>query len=429
MTPDRSDRPSSGRAPCCRGRAARWLVAVLLLLLSPSASAGPDEAGELAAAETAGAQLLFDYDFDLAEAHYAELSERFPDHPTGPYHLATVIWSRLAQESSGMRGSSLRNDRYFARSDRPEAPPEETGAFEAHILESYRRAERMLSRDPDDPEGLYYRGAAEALESGWAIVVERAWFRAARTIRRAVARLRQLQGVDPGFHDAYAVPGAYDYGIATLPSPLRMLAFAIGIRGDRDGGLEGVRITAEDGRRARWGALWTWAMLMQREERFDEAIEAVRELRRQFPKNPDFVLEEVAVLTAMGDFVSARELAERFLERRAAGHGNYHLAASGLPEARLGEALLFEERWDDAQAVLTRGLEAEPDDVIAAMLRFRRANARDGAGERAAALSDYLRVVQSDADPVLAEWAEALRDLPWPEGAPRGALPASPAPE
>ena len=245
---------------------------------TPAAAANP--ADELAAAETTGSQLLFDYDFDEALGHYTRVSERFPEHPTGPYNLATTIWTRLAQRSNGMRGSSLRNDRFFSQQGRPETTPEEVAAFREQLEEAYRRSERMLERDPDDVEALYYLGATEALESGWAMIVDRAWLRAARTIRRGVRRHRRVQELDPGFRDAYAVPGAYEYGIAALPRPLRMLVFLFGMRGDREGGLLGVQITAEEGRRARWGGLWTHALLMQREE------------LHSFPGGSDALLEE-----------------------------------------------------------------------------------------------------------------------------------------
>ena len=406
----------------------------VLLAAAPSAAgataapaaaqpAAGDSAEELAAAETAGSQLLFDYDFDEALEHYARISERFPEHPTGPYNLATTIWTRLAQRSNGMRGSSLRNDRFFSQEGRPETTPEEEAAFREHLEEAYRRAEGLLERDPDDVEGLYYLGATEALESGWAVIVDRAWFRAARTIRRGVRRHRRVQELDPDFKDAYAVPGAYDYGIATLPRPLRMLAFVFGMRGDREGGLGGVEITANEGRRARWGGLWTYALLMQREEREDEALAAVRRLQRQFPKNPDFALDEVSVLTARREFGKARAYAEVVLERREAGFGNYHLALPGLVEARLGEALLFAERWEEAEVVLTRGLEAGPNDAVRAILHFRRGNARDGVGTRPQALSDYGEVIRIDADDILKDWAKDLRRAPWPDAAPDGSHP------
>ena len=392
-----------------------------------SAAAQPaagDAAAELAAAEAAGSQLLFDYDFDEARDHYAAVSERFPEHPTGPYNLATTIWSRLAQRSNGMRGSSLRNDRFFSQEGRPEVTPEEEGAFREHLAEAYRRGERLLERDPDDVEALYYLGATEALESGWSVIVDRAWLRAARQIRRGVGRHRRVQELDPGFRDAYAVPGAYDYGIATLPRALRWLALLFGMRGDREVGLEGVRITADEGRRARWGGLWTWALLMQREEREDKALAAIRRLVRQFPKNPDFVLDEASILTARGDFDAARTLAERVLERREEDFGNYRLVLPGLAEARLGEALLFQERWEEAEAVFSRGLAAGPNPEVRAILHFRRGNARDGAGKRGTALTDYGRVVRSDADQVLGDWAEELRRAPWPDAAPAGSHPA-----
>ena len=405
------------------------LLAGSLLAALATTAAAANPADEIAAAEAAGAQLLFDYDFEEALEHYHGVSERFPEHPTGPYNLATTIWTRLAQRSNGMRGSSLRNDRFFSQQGRPETAPEEVAAFREQLEEAYRRAEALLERDPDDVEALYYLGATEALESGWAMIVDRAWFRAARTIRRGAGRHRRVQELDPGFRDAYAVPGAYDYGIATLPLPLRMLVFLFGMRGDREGGLRGIEITADEGRRARWGGLWTYALLMQREEREDEALAAVRRLQRQFPKNPDFALDEVSILTARREFGKARELAEAVLERREAGYGNYRLALPGLVEARLGEALLFAERWEEAEAVLTRGLEAGPNPEVGAILHFRRGNARDGAGKRGTALTDYGRVIQADADKVLGDWAKELRRAPWPDAAPDGSHPGRRAAE
>ena len=388
---------------------------------------GPPPAGSVdgvAAAEEVGAQFLFDYDFEDALRTYRELGERFPEHPSGPYNAATTIWTRLAQRSNAVRGPSLRNDRFFSQEGRPEPTAEEEAAFRGHLEEAYRRAEARLERDPDHPESLYHLGAAEGLEAGWAVIVDRAWFRATRLIRRGVGRHRRLQEVDPGFRDAYVIPGTYAYSIARLPRALRMIAFLFGMRGDLEGGLRDIRTTADEGRRARWGSLWTYELLMQREGREDEALAAVRRLRRQFPKNPDFALDEITVLTALGEFEAAAGLGEEVLERREAGFGNYHLLLPGLAEAGLGEALLFGRRWADAEAVLSRGLAAGPSPEIRANLLLRRANARDGAGRRPEALHDYGEVIRIDADDILKDWANALRQAPWPDAAPPGSHPA-----
>ena len=370
-----------------------------------------------------GVQFLFDYDFADADRVYRRFSEEYPDHPFGPYNRAAVVWTRLAQRSGGMRGSAHQGDRYWTQTRKPEASPEDIASFRRLAEEALSRAERALESDPGDLEVRYYRGATEALQSGWKIVVERSYLGGARLIRRAVGRHRDLLEADPGFADAYAVPGAWDYGVATLPRAFRVLAFLFGVRGNLDRGLDWVGKTAREGRRAKWGALWTLAVLLQREKRFDEALAAIRTLRRRFPRNADYPLEEAAVLVSLKDYAAARDAAEAFLRRRDAGFGNYHLAAAGLPELRLGESLLFAEEWEAAEEALTAGLAAEPVSELRALLHFRRGNARDGGGLRRAALGDYLRVEQSDADPVLAEWAAALRREPWPTGAPAGAAP------
>ncbi len=407
-------------------RAALLVLVGGLLVARAAAGAQPgagDAAAAIAAAEAVGAQFLFDYDFEDALGTYRELGERFPEHPSGPYNAAVTVWTRLAQRSNAVRGPSLRNDRFFSQDGRPEPAPGEEAAFREHLEEAYRRAEALLARDPDHPEGLYHLGAAEGLEAGWAVVVDRAWFRATRLIRRAVGRHRRLRERDPGFRDAYVIPGTYVYSIARLPRALRMIAFLFGMRGDLEGGLAEIRITGDEGRRARWGSLWTYELLMQREGREEEALEAVRRLRGRFPKNPDFALDEITVLTALGRFEAAVGRGEAVLARREAGFGNYHLLLPGLAEAGLGEALLFGERWAEAEAVLDRGLAAGPSPEVRANLLLRRANARDGAGRRPEALYDYGEVIRLDADDILKDWATALRQAPWPHAAPPGSHP------
>lgn len=405
------------------------IVALFLLGGAPAATApqsarpSPAAPRSPAALDREGVQFLFDYDFEEADRVYREFSERFPDHPFGPYNRAAVIWTRLAQQSGGMRGSSHQGDRYWTQTRKPDASPEDAERFRELTEEALARAERALEEDPADLDVLYYLGATEALQSGWEIVIERSYLAGARLIRRAVGRHRAVLEADPEFADAYVVPGAWDYGVATLPRALRALAFLFGVRGDRDRGLDWVTRTSREGLRARWGALWTLAVLRQREKQFDEALAAVRTLGRQFPKNPDYALEEIAVLVSAREFAAAREAAETFLERREEAFGNYHLAAAGLPELRLGEAFLFDGQWEEAADAFTRGLEAEPVSELRALLHFRRGNAHDGLGRRRAALGDYLRVQQADADEVLEDWAEALRRTPWPDGAPVGATP------
>ncbi len=397
--------------------------ALLLALLAAGQADGPDGARLRDALEARGDRQLYRYDYDEAAATYRQLDEQYARDPAGPYARASVIWNRIAQRSGSLRGSTHRGDRFWTQPRKPETTPEEEADFRRFTEEALARAERRLEEAPDDPVALYYRGAARGLRSGWEMVVERSYFRAFRSGLGAVGDHRRVLELDPEFWDAYAVVGAYEYSLATLPRALRMLAFLVGRRGNRERGLEYLRITADRGARARWGAMWSEAVILQREGMDAEALERVRLLRREFPENPDLALEEADLRNMLGAHREAQEIAECFLRDQRTGFGNYRLAAPGLARLRLGESLLFQERWEEAEAALTRGLAESPAPELEAMLRLRRGNARDGAGRVGEAGSDYIRVRQSGADEVLSDWADGLRRRPWPEGAPEELLP------
>ncbi len=328
-----------------------------------------------------------------------------------------------------MRGSTHRGDRFWTQPRKIDVSEENAAEFRAFTEEALLRAERMLSRNPDDVTALYFRGAARGLVSGWEMVVERSYFRAFRSGLGAVANHRRVLELDPEFWDAYAVVGAYEYSLARLPRVLRMLAFLAGRRGNRDLGIEYLKITAERGERARWGAAWSEVVILQREGMDAEALDRIRELRREFPRNPDLILEEASLLNTLGAHREAREIASRFLTDQSAGFGNHDLVAPGLARLRLGESLLFEERWEAAETAFTEGLAERPEPELEAMLLLRRGNARDGDGRPGQAGTDYLEVRRSGADEVLAGWADELRRRPWPDGAPAELLPRALLPE
>lgn len=373
--------------------------------------------------EIEGYQHVFNYDYEDADQVFQRLDEQFPGYAAGPYGRASTLYMRFAQQIGAMRGSSHRGDRFWDQTAKPDLSPEERELFDNSYAESIARCERVLARDPDDTLALYYLGATESLKAAWDMTILRSYWGGTRAMGRAVKHHRRVQEIDPGYDDAYQVVGVYEYGVATLPGALRFLARLFGMRGEKERGLEWVARTANEGERSRWGALWSVALFMQREDRLDEALDAVRRLKEQFPKNPDFALEEAGVHLHHGETAEAREELLAFMEARDAGFGNFHLAPGGLAELRLGETWLFEENWEEAEAAFASGLQSSPPPDVRVMLHFRRGNARDGLGQRQRALFDYNRVRQLGGDKVVEGWAKDLRKTPWPAGAPEGSRP------
>ena len=403
----------------------RLMLLARLILFAPGLAQGqPEEVGkEALPLETEGYDLIYDYDFEEADALFQRLVDRFPDYAAGPFGRAITVYMRIAQQTGAMRGSSHRGDRFWDQTSKPEVSPEDVAIFEEGYAEAVARCESILARDPDNILALYYLGVTQSVKAAWEMTILRSYFGGSRAMRGAVKNHRRVREIDPDYADVYQVLGVYDYGIATLPRALRFLARLFGLRGEKERGIEWVARTAHEGNRSRWGALWALQLFMQREDRLDEALDAVRTLREKFPKNPDFALEEAGIHLHHGETAEAREELLSFIERRDAGFGNFNLAPGGLPELRLGETWLFEENWEEAEAAFSQGLQSLPPPDVRVMLHFRRGNARDGLGQRQPALFDYKRVRQLGGDKVVENWAKALRKRPWPAGAPEGARP------
>ena len=407
-------------------RAARRIFAAasILLVAGTGFAAQPEEVGnEALPLETKGYNLIYDYDFEEADTLFRQLEDRYPDYAAGPFGRASTVYMRLSQQTGAMRGSSHRGDRFWEQTSKPEVSPEDQAVFDQGYAEAVARSERVLARDPDNTLALYYLGVTESLKAAWEFTISRSYFGGSRTIRRAVGNHRRVVEIDPEYVDAYQVLGVQEYGIATLPRALRFIARLFGMRGEKERGLAWVARTANEGIRSRWGALWSHQLFMQREDRLEEALDAVRRLKEQFPKNPDFALEEAGIHLHHGETAEAREELLTFIEQRDAGFGNFHLSPGGLAELRLGETWLFEDNWEEAEAIFSEGLLSSPPPDVRVMLHFRRGNARDGLGQRQAALFDYKRVRQLGGDKVAENWAKALRKRPWPEGAPEGSRP------
>ena len=306
------------------------------ILLAPGPTQGqPEEIREEALPlEREGYQRLYDYDYEEADQVFQRLADQFPDYAAGPYGRATIAYMRIVQPTGAMRGSSHRGDRFWDQSGKPDVSPEAQTLFDSSLAESAARCESVLARDPDNVLALYYLGATDSLKAAWQTTIARSYFGGGRAIRKAVKHHRRVMEVDPEFIDAYQVPGVYDYAIATLPRALRVFARLFGVQGDKERGLDWLGRAAREGEHSRWGALWSFAIFMQREDRLDEALAAVRTLREQFPKNPDYALEEIGIHLHHGETAEAREELLPFIERRDAGFGNYHLAPGRPPRTQ-----------------------------------------------------------------------------------------------
>lgn len=159
----------------------------------------------------------------------------------------------------------------------------------------------------------------------------------------------------------------------TRPDLQEMLGVALVREGEHEEGMDLLERIRPEAGAARPGEL-TLALEHLRARRFEQALEAARELRRRDPDNPDALNIEASALMGLRDITEARLL----LQEGIAAHPDHHPLALNLSalEARLGN----EETAREILEELQQSAPGEPTSAVRlAALDFR-------AGDRAAGM-------------------------------------------
>jgi tetratricopeptide (TPR) repeat protein len=212
----------------------------------------------------------------------------------------------------------------------------------------------------------------------------------------------------PSWADAKTIVGAHNYVVGSLTRPMKVMAGIAGIHGDKNKGLKMLAEAGAAGGETSTDARVALALFLRREGRFQEALQLVRALNQEHPRNFLFSLEEANLLAAAGKNEEAVDSTRELLKRCKQGkYPNPHLELAFFTlgqalraEGKLNEALQsFESAAnsstsppDDRQrALLDAG---EVSDLLAkrqqALVQYRAAIALNGASEEAQTARRYL---------------------------------------
>jgi tetratricopeptide (TPR) repeat protein len=261
--------------------------------------------------------------------------------------------------------------------------------------ETVREADWRLSRNQNDVDALYARGWAHALECTYLAMVERrfgAGFRLAMKAKDDDARVLQL---DPDYIDAKLVVGVYEYVVGALPWPFKLLIGFAGVTGSKSRGLEMLTDDGNRGEATNVEARTTIALFLRREARYKEAIEVVRTLKKEYPRDYLFSLEEANLRKDDGEGMAAVTAYREILAANAKP-GYYFSARMELTYFGLGDALRGQRHYGEAaqsyeQAAWTK--DVGPELKIRSLLAA--GECHDLNGERQTAVKDYKAAIDA----------------------------------
>ena len=305
------------------------------LLLAASGFLYEDPVADRQIRETLGA--TYNLQWDAARRSARRLQQSHPLHPAGYLLEAeTYWWEALADPGNGAI---------------------EQAYYSAQKMAVNKAEAALLKGDYPRTELLADLGSAYGGYARFQVTQKGAYFSALRAGLKAHGYAAQVYRLDSSYYDVYVGLGAYNYFTGTLPAVIRPFAYLIGVRGNRETGLEQLRLAVEKGRYARTEAQIVQYTILLQEKRFTEAFSLLRSLMTQFPDNQVLLTWAAAWFTRQDQQRQGMDYFEQMAQEQA-GRSSLMEKYALLEKARFQAAL----RQNDAARSTLQRLQKIPGD-------------------------------------------------------------------
>lgn len=241
--------------------------------------------------------LMLAMKLDQADSLVDNWIERNPDRPDGYFFRAVACSWRIFLQPEGTEKNDLEDK--FKKAGR----------------ECRKAAEKVRSRSESRFEGTLYLGAVYGLEALLAMV-EGKYLIMAPLAKQAWHTIEEALAIDPEYYDSYFGRGIYLYFTDALPEMIKILALAYGFEGDREGGLEDIRLAAVRGFYSRDASKIMLLNIYSEIETPDNPVrEMARELHEKYPDNPLVHWRYGDILLRLKEYRAAAEIFEQVAER------------------------------------------------------------------------------------------------------------------
>ena len=249
----------------------RTLAVGLLLVvpLSAGAQIGEHISYQMDKQTMEGLDAIYEMDFDRAEVQARRVVEMAPKHPLGHFALGCVAFVRYVYDTEQTDQSLI-------------------AGFEAAMNTSIKVAEAWAKKHPDDSYGLMFLSSSYGIWSRLAIA-RKEWIKGYLYGRKAVKIMERAIAADPENYDAKLGVAMYDYYTDVYPHFIGVLAKIV-LRGNRQRGIDGMKIVAEKGHFSKMAArlllVEIYTMDPFGHKNPPEAVRLTTGIRKIYPKSP-----------------------------------------------------------------------------------------------------------------------------------------------
>ena len=243
---------------------------------------------------------FYNTEYDKAIQLFEGLAKQHPNDPFANNYLLCAVLFRELYRVGALDAETYADDDFLDRKAKRPLDP----ATQQRIKDLIARTEALtgerLKVNDRDVEALYARGVARAMRSTFMGMGEKAWLAAVRSAMAARRDHERVLELNPNYVDAKMSVGVHNYIIGSLNWAARTMVALVGVRGNRKKGLDYLREVARANSLASMDAKIALALFLRREEKYEEALELVRNMTREYPRSFLTALEYANLLNAAG---------------------------------------------------------------------------------------------------------------------------------
>jgi tetratricopeptide (TPR) repeat protein len=293
----------------------------------------------------------FHHFYDLDYPGAVERFERFRQmHPGDPQASALLLDASVFQELYRLDlldTTFYANDGFLSGRHAVVEDPKARDRIFTLADQAIHEADWRISQNPNDIDALYARGWVRSLKCAYMAMVERGFGGGFRLASKARDDEEKVLKLDPDYVDAKLVVGVYEYVVGALPLPFKFLIGFAGITGSKSKGMALLKDAGERGVINSADARTVIALFLRRESKYKEAIQVVRSLKEQYPRDYLFALEEANLRKDDGQGMAAVD-AYREIVANAAKPGYYASTRLELTYFGLGDAQRGQRHYSEA---------------------------------------------------------------------------------
>jgi hypothetical protein len=230
------------------------------------------------------------YNFDFPGA-YSILDAEQRAHPDNPLVYSVRSAAYLFSEFNRMK--ILEMD-FFADddkvTDKSRAKPDPAARAELFKMtdEARKHARVQLAANPQNRDAMFAMLMATAVETNYAGVVEKKYFRTYALSKEAQQYARKLIALNPPVCDAYMTLGSVEYVVSNLNFFFRLFIRFDQIEGSKQKAIEELNKVIACGRFYPSFARILLSVIYLRENQLSQALKLLQEMERDYPENPVF---------------------------------------------------------------------------------------------------------------------------------------------